>query len=115
MYLRYSTRKFTENPPKFPTRYRAKRPMTPLNGLESQRLPSLEMVQWYVVPNDPRACLIKGHQWVFIVPDHKAGYLLGGGKRSFGGGVPGTLDSHEHREDENLPKIPCGRNDGTRQ
>ena len=28
--------------------------------------------------------LIKGNQWVFIVPDHKAGYLLGG-----------TLGSHE--------------------
>ena len=33
------------------------------------------------------AGLIKGNQWVFIVPDHKAGYFLGG---SFGGG---TLDS----------------------
>ena len=36
------------------------------------------------------AGLIKGNQWVFIVPDHKAGYLLGVG--SFGGG---TLDSHD--------------------
>ena len=31
------------------------------------------------------AGLIKGNQWVFIVPDHKAGYFLRG-KRSFGGG-----------------------------
>ena len=30
------------------------------------------------------AGLIKGNQWL-IVPDHKAGYFLGGG--SFGGGV----------------------------
>ena len=30
---------------------------------------------------------IKGNQWVFIVPGHKA-LLFIGGKRSFGGGVP---------------------------
>ena len=36
------------------------------------------------------AGLIKGNQWVFIVPDHKAGYFLGGVAL---GGVP--LDSHQ--------------------
>ena len=35
--------------------------------------------------------LIKGNQWVFIVPDHKAGYFLGYPRGI--GGVP--LDSHD--------------------
>ena len=35
---------------------------------------------------------MKGNQWVFIVPDHKAGYLFGGNVAL---GSRGTLDSHE--------------------
>ena len=36
---------------------------------------------------------VKGNQWVFIVPDHKAGYFLGGVAL---GGFP--LDSHDIRK-----------------
>ena len=38
-----------------------------------------------------KATFKKGNQWVFIVPDHKAGYFLG-----FYGGIGGVpLDSHD--------------------
>ena len=45
-------------------------------------------------PPQEIAGLIKGNQWVFIVPDHKAGYFFGGFPRGHRGGVNvGPLDS----------------------
>ena len=40
-----------------------------------------------------KPALFKGSQWVFIVPDHKAGYFLGG-KRGIGGVPLGSHDFH---------------------
>ncbi len=50
--------------------------------------------------------LIKGNQWVFIVPNNKAGYSLGG--VAVGGG---TLDSHDRLQKSKPLKNWCLEDD----